>query len=212
MITVKQFAFNNFGVNTYILFDETNEAIIVDPACDDPEEYETLYLFISENQLKPQKIANTHAHIDHIVGVNKVMHQYQIPFLMHEGEKLNLSSSKEMGMFFGFQMDEIPTPSKYIDESDKLEFGKSVLEILHVPGHSPGSLVYYSPNDNFIIAGDVLFSGSIGRSDLPGGDHNTLIEGIQNKLMVLPGNTKVYCGHGPSTTIKTEHDTNPFLS
>jgi hydroxyacylglutathione hydrolase len=212
MITIKNFIFNNFGVNTYVLFDETNEAIIIDPACADYNENDMLYQFISEYNLKPLKIANTHAHIDHIVGVNALMNHYQIPFLMHEGEKFNLSSSKEMGVFFGFQMDEIPTPSKYIDESDKLEFGKSVLEILHVPGHSPGSLVFYSRNDDFIIAGDVLFSGSIGRSDLPGGDHNTLIEGIQNKLMVLPGNTKVYCGHGPSTTIKTEHDTNPFLT
>jgi hydroxyacylglutathione hydrolase len=211
MITVKTFIFNNFGVNTYVLYDETKQAIIIDPACNDTEEYESLFKFISENQLTPVKIVNTHGHIDHIVGVDKVMKYFNIPFLLHSNDKFLLGSAKETGMIFGFQLDEIPVPTKFISEGDKVEFGNSHLNILHVPGHSPGSIIIYSPNDNFIIAGDVLFSGSIGRSDLPGGDHETLLSGIKTKLLTLPGHTVVYCGHGPTTTIKIEHDTNPFL-
>lgn len=211
MITLKNFVFNNFGVNTFVLYDETRQAIIIDPACSNNSEFETLFNFISDNNLTPLKIVNTHGHIDHIVGVTKVAKKYGIPFLMHSDDNFQLGSAKEMGMFFGFQIDEIPVPSKFVSETDKIEFGNSSLDILHVPGHSPGSIVFYSPLDSFIIAGDVLFSGSIGRTDLPGGDYDTLISGIKTKLLTLPGDTKVYSGHGGSTTIKTEHDTNPFL-
>ena len=211
MISVKTIVFNNFAVNTYILHDESKNAIIIDPACSNKGELNTLTQYILNNQLTPVKIINTHGHIDHIVGVQKVADQYKIPFLMHEADAPLLGTAREMGLLFGFQVDEIPTPTSFLNEGDIVEFGNSQLKVFHVPGHSPGSIVFYSKNDDFVIAGDVLFSGSIGRTDLPGGDYNTLISGIKNKLLTLPAKTIVYSGHGSSTTIHVEHDTNPFL-
>jgi glyoxylase-like metal-dependent hydrolase (beta-lactamase superfamily II) len=211
MITIKTLVFNNLSVNTYVLHDQTNRAVIIDPACSNSGEHRILYQYIDNNKLNPEKIINTHGHIDHIVGVEKVMKNYNIPFFIHPDDNYLLSKAKEMGFIFGFQVDEIPSASAFLNEGDIIEFGNSSLKVMHIPGHSPGSIVFYSESDNFVIVGDVLFRGSIGRTDLPLGDYETLINGIKNKLLTLPRGTVVYSGHGPSTTIKTEHDTNPFL-
>lgn len=211
MITVKTLVFNNLSVNTYVLHDQTNRAVIVDPACSNSDEQKILYQYLENNNLIPEKIINTHGHIDHIVGVEKVMKHYNIPFLLHREDSFLLEKAKEMGFIFGFQVDEIPSATAFLTEGDKVEFGNSSLEVFHIPGHSPGSIVFYSKTNNFVIVGDVLFSGSIGRTDLPRGDYETLINGIRKKLLTLPSNTIVFSGHGPYTTIKTEHDTNPFL-
>ncbi|MBN2485645.1 MAG: MBL fold metallo-hydrolase [Bacteroidales bacterium] len=211
MPILKTFVFNSFSVNTYILSDETGEALIVDPACSNEKEFNSLTEYIETNKLVPVKIINTHGHIDHIVGACRVMGHYNIPFLIHSGEQYNLDKAKQTALIFGFEIDEVPVPSGFLNEGDKIAFGNSFVEAIHVPGHSEGSLVYYFIEGNLIIAGDVLFRGSVGRSDLPGGNHHTLITGIKNKLLALPGNTTVYCGHGPTTTIAAEHDTNPFL-
>lgn len=212
MIKVEKFVFNNFQVNTYILYDETNEAIIIDPACDNDAEVTKIKEFIRSNNLTPKLIANTHGHIDHVVGVKAITEEYNIPFHLHEGDNFLLATSIDSAEIFGFSLNENPMPDKNINDGDTIKFGNSSLQTIHVPGHSPGSLVYYSENDSFIIAGDVLFYGSIGRTDLPGGNYETLITGIKEKLLILPKNTRVLSGHGNHTTIGHEHDTNPFLN
>lgn len=211
MITTKTFVFNNLSVNTYVLHDQTNRAVIIDPACSNSDEHRILYQYIDNNKLSPEKIINTHGHIDHIVGVEKVKKNYNIPFLIHADDNYLLLKAKEMGFIFGFQVEAIPAASSFLNEGDIIEFGNSSLKVMHIPGHSPGSIVFYSESDNFVIVGDVLFRGSIGRTDLPLGDYDTLIKGIKDKLLTLPQGTVVYSGHGPTTTIKAEHDTNPFL-
>jgi glyoxylase-like metal-dependent hydrolase (beta-lactamase superfamily II) len=212
MIKIEKFVFNNFQVNTYILYDETNEAIIIDPACDNETEVGRIKEFISLNNLSLKLIANTHGHIDHILGVKAVSEEFSVPFYLHEGDNFLLATSIDSAEVFGFNLNENPLPDKNINESDFIKFGNSSLQIIHVPGHSPGSLVYYSERDSFIIVGDVLFNGSIGRTDLPGGNYETLIKGIKEKLLILPNATLVYTGHGNHTTIGQEYDTNPFLN
>ncbi len=211
MITIKPFIFNSFQVNTYLLYDETNESIIIDPACSSEMEQQVLLDFIQKNNLSPRFIANTHGHIDHVIGVQAIADFFKIPFYIHKEDDFLLQRALESAIMFGFNLGQNPTADKFISESAPLTFGHSTIKLFHVPGHSPGSLVFYSENDGFIIAGDVLFNGSIGRTDLPGGNYETLISGIKEKLLVLPRETIVYSGHGNSTTIGHEHDTNPFL-
>lgn len=211
MIKVKIFTFNSFQVNTYLLYDETGEAVIVDPACESAVEVDQLTSFVEANKLKPQAIINTHAHIDHIVGVNDVKSIYSIPFKMHADDKLILDNALYSAQLFGFSLEAIPVVDEPLTEDAEIKFGSSSLKALHVPGHAPGSMVFYSSDDAFVIVGDVLFKGSIGRTDLPGGDYDALISGIREKLLTLPGQTKVFSGHGPSSTIQEEYDTNPFL-
>jgi len=211
MITVKTFTFNSFQVNTYLLYDETGEALIIDPACESSTELEQLYTFISENNLKPVAITNTHGHIDHIVGVNDVKNTYNIPFKLHTDDNPLLENALYSAQIFGFNLETVPIIDEPLDSNSEIKFGNSTLKMFHVPGHAPGSICFYSEDDKFVIVGDVLFSGSIGRTDLPGGDYDLLISGIREKLFTLPGDTAVYSGHGPSTSIQQEHDTNPFL-
>lgn len=212
MITVKPFVFNPFQENSFVLFDESKECIVVDPGCYADNEKETITSFIEDHKLNPVKIVNTHCHIDHIVGINFIKSQYNVPLYATKNEEPMLKSSEEQGMLFGFNIGQPPTIDHYLSEKDTFTFGNSTLSILEVPGHSLGSIALYSAQDKFIIVGDVLFDGSIGRTDLPGGDYDTLIESIRTKLMTLPPEVTVYPGHGPATSIKKEHDTNPFLN
>ena len=212
MITIKPFVFNPFQENTFVVYDETNEAIIVDAGCYADNEKKILASFISDNQLKPVLTVNTHCHIDHVVGINYVKENYQIPLQTNKNEEMLLQASLEQGKIFGLNMDTPPAIDHYISDGDTIKFGNSELSVISVPGHSPGSVALYSMPDKAIIVGDVLFDGSIGRTDLPGGSYDTLINSIRTKLMVLPDDVTVYPGHGPSTTIGKEHDTNPFLN
>ena len=212
MITIKPFVFNPFQENTFVVYDETNEAIIVDAGCYADNEKNILASFISDNQLKPVLTVNTHCHIDHVVGINYVKENYQIPLQTNKNEEMLLQASLEQGKIFGLNMDTPPAIDHYISDGDTIKFGNSELSVISVPGHSPGSVALYSMPDKAIIVGDVLFDGSIGRTDLPGGSYDTLINSIRTKLMVLPDDVTVYPGHGPSTTIGKEHDTNPFLN
>lgn len=211
MITIQTFVFNDLQVNTYVLNDETLNTVIIDPACQTKHEKDMLSDYILSCKLNPVAICLTHGHVDHIVGINYCLQKYSIPFQMHRGDSFLLKMATETGLMFGLQADSVSPPEKYIEDGDKIYFGNSMLEAIHVPGHSPGSIVFHSSSDGFIIAGDVLFCGSIGRSDFPGGNYEILIEGIKQKLLTLPPSTIVYPGHGPSTTILAEHDTNPFL-
>ena len=198
--------------NTFIVYDQTKECIIIDPGCYSIEEKEELLSFININQLKPTLLINTHCHIDHIFGNNFVNKKWNTRLVINKLELEILKSAHVVAQSYGFNNYEpSPQPSKYITEGDIITFGKSELKVLFTPGHAPGHISLYSKKDGFIISGDVLFMNSIGRTDLPGGDYETIIKTIKNKLLTLPKQTKVYCGHGPETTIDNEKNNNPFL-
>lgn len=211
MTTVKTLVFNPFQVNTYVIYDETLECIIIDAACTNKCEEEQLDDFISANNLKPVLLLNTHTHVDHIPGNDYVMKKYKIPYKIHEAGAGFIPSAKSYALGFGFPLEEIAFPTGYISEGETIQFGNTELSVLYTPGHADGSVCYYCKSDNFVISGDVLFCGGIGRSDLPTGDHYLLLKSIAEKLLILPEGTKVYCGHGPNTTIGNEKKRNPFL-
>ena len=212
MIKVNKFVVNPLGENSFIVSDETGECVFIDPGFYYEEEHQEIKDFIAENQLNPVKIVNTHCHFDHIWGVEFVRNEYKIPFLAHTEDNFWVERATQQAEMFGFEMNSVAPADSFLVENEYIEFGNSRLKIIHVPGHSPGHVVFYSENDKILIAGDVLFYGSIGRTDLPGGDYQTLISNIKNKLFDLPNETKVYCGHGPETSLGFEKRTNPFLT
>ncbi|MCF6240618.1 MAG: MBL fold metallo-hydrolase [Bacteroidales bacterium] len=210
-MTIKTFIFNPFQENTYLLYDETGEAVIIDPGCYSKSEEEQLSNFISSNNLKLKHLLNTHSHIDHILGNRFISKTYNLPVQSHREDEFLIARAQEQAVLFGMQIDAPPAVGKYIDESNTIKFGKSVLKITHAPGHSPGSLVFYNEDERFMIVGDVLFNQSIGRTDLPGGNLDTLLKSIFTKLFPLGDDMKVYPGHGTTTTIGQERISNPFF-
>lgn len=213
MIKVQKFIFNPFQENSFLLYDETGECILVDMGSYTVDEKQEVLSFIENNRLNPVMIVNTHCHVDHLLGNSFFRNKFKVITAAHAADEFILENAVEHGTIFGFEVEEPPGIDKYLAEGEKLQFGNSSLDILHVPGHSPGSIALYGRSDNFsfLLAGDALFNGSIGRTDLPGGDYDTLINSIRNKLLVLPPETVVYCGHGPETTIGEENSNNPFL-
>jgi len=211
MINVHFFTFNGFQENTYILFDETKECVIIDPGCYSNEEQAILKNYILENDLKPVKLLNTHCHIDHVLGNNFVASTFNVELEMHEKDLPTLHATPEYGHLYGFNIDKSPEPSRFLNDGDIVEFGNSKLEVLFTPGHAPGHVVFVAHDEKFIINGDVLFQGSIGRTDLPGGDMDTLLNSIRTKLFTLPEDYVVHTGHGATTTIGYEKSNNPFL-
>lgn len=208
---VAQFTFNEFSENTYILFDDTKKCAIVDPGCHKASEQQELSNFISSHNLTPVVLINTHCHIDHILGNAFVANKYNIPLYMHQQELETYEGTGRWAQLFGMVIEEIPSNRVYINEGDEVIFGQTKLQVLFTPGHSVASLSFYEPNTQQLISGDVLFYQSIGRTDLPDGNFDTLIQSIKTKLFTLPEETIVYSGHGPKTTIGTEKLTNPFL-
>ncbi|MEO6166316.1 MAG: MBL fold metallo-hydrolase [Chitinophagales bacterium] len=211
MIQVQHFVFNDFMENTYILWDESDECVIIDPGCYLESERNDMAQFISGNNLKPVFLLNTHCHIDHVFGNKWVKETYGIEFLTHKKEVVVLNTVESVGKMYGIFTDQSPAPDRFLDAGDEVVFGNSLLGVLFTPGHSPGSISFYSGAGKFVIGGDVLFQSSIGRTDLPGGSYHVLMESIFNELMVLPDDTVVYNGHGPSTTIGEERRSNPFV-
>lgn len=211
MIKVHSFIFNSFLENTYILYDETKECIIIDPGCCEINENRTLSAFIEKQGLKPVRLINTHCHIDHILGNDFVCDKYGLLPEYHKGEIPLVEAAPKIADMYGMNYSPFPAAEKYLDEGNVIHFGNTSLEILFTPGHSPASLCFYSSSAGILIAGDVLFYGSIGRTDLPGGDYDTLIRSINEKLMILPDETIVFPGHGERTTIGYERKSNPFL-
>jgi hydroxyacylglutathione hydrolase len=211
MITIKRFVFNPIQENTYILYDETHECVIIDPGFHSDEEKERLDQFISKRGLKPVRLVNTHCHFDHILGVNHCREKYQLLWEIHQEDAFLVEYAPIQANLFGMSMPPIQPADHYLKEDDEITFGNSALRLIHVPGHSPGSLVMHSPTQQFILVGDVLFCQSIGRTDLPKGNHHMLIQGIKNKLLPLDPNTKIYSGHGPASTIELQKKHNPFL-
>jgi hydroxyacylglutathione hydrolase len=212
MLQVKTLTFNPFQENTYLLYDETKECAIVDAGMFTSAEEQQLVAIINNLGLKPVLMLQTHMHVDHVFGGNFVNRTYGLLPQGHVADEFFIGQTKDYAKQFGIEMAENPPAiSKFLEEGDKVVFGNTWLEVIHVPGHSPGGILFYHQETANLIAGDVLFSGSVGRSDLPGGDHDSLISGILQKLMVLPDDVVVYPGHGPSTTIGNERSHNPFL-
>jgi len=212
MIEIKRFVFSPFYENTYILWDnETHEGAIIDPGCFTPKEQKELNSFIQNSHLKIKYLLNTHCHLDHVFGNNFVIDEYQPEYFIPEGDLFLLQRVQEMAKHFGLEMQAVYPTEKFLSENTVLTFGGSEIHFLFTPGHTPGEFCIYVPASAFCITGDVLFQNSIGRTDLPGGNYELLIESIKNKLLVLPGTTVIYPGHGELSTIGTELKFNPFL-
>lgn len=208
------FQFSLFGINTFVVYDpSTLCCAIVDPGMINAEEEEAMCSFIERNKLKVTNVINTHLHLDHAVGNNFLKKKYNVPVLANRRDLPLGERMQHQAYMFGIDKNfpgvEITT---YIEDGDVIEIGDGRLKVIAVPGHSQGSVALYDEKDGFVIAGDALFKGSIGRTDLPGGNHTQLIESIRDKLLRLPDNTVVYPGHGPSTTIGDEKRFNPFLA
>lgn len=213
MVNIKPFVFNPFQENTYLVWDSmTLETAIVDPGMSNKREEELLDRFITEEQLKVKAILLTHAHIDHTFGVDHLRERYKVPVLLHKSDESLGQQRMEQARKFHLPVEITPlVVDRFIDESEVLTLGDNKVMALHAPGHSPGSLLYYIPSANSLISGDVLFQGSIGRTDLPGGNYGQLIASINGKIVTLPPSTIVYPGHGPSTTIAREMRSNPYF-
>jgi len=205
------FTFNSFQENSYILHDDSGECIIIDPGCSNSQEENTLSEYITSRDLKPVQLINTHCHIDHVLGNKFIFENYGLKLYAHKGEIPVLEANVMVANMYGISYTTSPPISHYLDEGDLIEFGNTKLEILYTPGHSPASLSFFHRESLQLIAGDVLFQRSIGRTDLPGGDYDTLIKSIKEKLYPLGDDVIVYPGHGPSTSIIDEKIHNPFL-
>ncbi len=212
-MNIKSFTFNPFQENTYIVYDETKECLIIDPGCYTDSEQKELKTFINKEELTPVKLINTHCHIDHVLGNHFVNEQWDIELHMHKEDLPILKNAKDIGKIYGLEAyKDSPHPKHFLSQGDTLTFGKSDFKILFTPGHAPGHICLYNKQSNLLISGDVIFQRSIGRTDLPGGDYNTLINSIITKIFPLPDKTQIFCGHGPSTTLGYEKEHNPFLS
>ncbi len=211
MLNVHFFTFNAFQENTYIISNHKKECWIVDPGMYEQRETDGFISFIEKQGFTPQAIINTHAHLDHIFGVQAMVDKFHIPFNIHRLEQPVLDRGRETAAMFGFSFNNLPVVTNYIDHATPLQLGEDTVQVFLTPGHSPGSVSFYYEPGNWVIAGDVLFLGSIGRTDLPGGDFDTLISSIRTHLFTLPDNTTVLSGHGDSTTIGDEKRDNPFL-
>ena len=209
---IQAFEFNPFGENTYVLYDETRECVIVDPGCSDRAEEKELFDFIADQKLKVVSILNTHCHIDHVLGNWAVKTRYGVRLYIHPLDEVVLKAVKAYAPNYGFHNYQEASVDGFLNEGEKITFGNQSLDILFVPGHAPGHVAFYHTQNKVLIGGDVLFLNSIGRTDLPGGNHQTLIDSIRNKLFVLPDDVIVYPGHGPTTSIGFEKRTNPFCA
>ncbi|MCJ8152208.1 MBL fold metallo-hydrolase [Chryseobacterium sp. SSA4.19] len=211
MLQIQTFVFNFASENTYILYNENRKAWLIDPGNMTDQETKIIQEFITEHMLQIEKILLTHAHIDHVLGLQWAVDTYKVPVTMHRDDKEVLDMFQISGMRFGMTLNHITADIEYINEGDEMSLDGEKFKIYHVPGHSPGSIVFHNKSQQFMISGDVLFEGSIGRTDLYKGNYEQLIEGIRNKLFILDDQTRVFSGHGNPTTIGFEKQHNPFL-
>jgi len=209
---INRLVFSPIDVNTYILADDSNDCAIIDCGCYDNSEFDKLVRFIEVRKLNPVLLLNTHCHLDHIFGNWFMLEKYNLKTLSGREDEVNRIKAVKHAALFGLSMNESPEPVGFIADRQIIKFGSTELIALNVPGHSPGSIAFYSEKDGCVFTGDALFAGSIGRTDLEGGDYETLINSIQGRLFVLPPSTVVYPGHGSQTTIEKERMTNPFFS
>lgn len=212
MLQLKLFVNNPYQENTYLLFDDNGECAVIDPGMYTAAEQNLVVKFIQDQQLKPVLLLNTHCHIDHVLGNKFIFDQYGLKPQFHEGEAAILASIPGYAPQMGFQYETSPLPDRFLPATGSINLGNTVLELIFSPGHSPAHLCFYAKMENFLIGGDVLFRQSIGRTDLPGGNHDQLIKNIKEKLFSLPDDCVVYPGHGEQTTIGFEKQNNPFLT
>lgn len=211
MLQIQAFTFNPFSENTYLLSDADKNCWIIDPGMSNAREWGQLSQAIESQGLRPQAIFNTHAHIDHILGIPVLTEKYNIPFALHPLDSPVLMGAGASALMFGIGSFMPPIVTQHLSEEIPLQLGEHTLKVLLTPGHSPGSVCFYNEKDGWLIGGDVLFNGSVGRTDLPGGHTETLMESIRTQLYTLPDEVVVYPGHGPSTTIGAEKKSNPFV-
>ncbi|ASW76000.1 metallo-beta-lactamase [Chryseobacterium piperi] len=211
MLQIQGFVFNFASENTYIVYNENKNAWLIDPGNINEQETKLISDFISKHELKITKILLTHAHIDHVLGLQWAFDTFKVPVILHKEDQEVLDMLQMSGVRFGMNIDPVQVDVEYINEGDELDFDGDKFKIYHVPGHSPGSVVYHNENQKFMISGDVLFEGSIGRTDLYKGNYEQLIDGINTKLFVLDGDTQIFSGHGNPTSIGFEKQYNPFF-
>ena len=213
MLQINSFVFNPFSENTYIIYDETRQCIILDPGCASPSEVDELLGFIDLHQLEPLMIINTHGHIDHIMGNEAVKKHYGIKAAAHPDVKSDILRSRQQAVMFGLSMmEECKLPEVELEDGETIKIGNGVLEVICTPGHARGSISVYAPVEGWVFTGDALFCRSVGRTDLPGGNFEELRESIRGRLFSLPNDTEVYSGHGEQTTIGEEKDFNPYVA
>ncbi|MFA5974474.1 MAG: MBL fold metallo-hydrolase [Lentimicrobiaceae bacterium] len=208
---VNRFVFNSFGVNTYILSDDTGKCLIIDPACQYQSEETKLLSFIRDNHLSPVGMVNTHFHIDHILGNTFICNTFNLSPKCHKSSKILWETAIGFGAVFGINIENLIIPTDFIEEGDFITFGNAAIEVLYTPGHADGSICLVNHAERYVVSGDVLFRDSIGRTDLPSGNFDTLYKSITTKLFTLPEDYIVYPGHGPETSIGYEKLNNPFL-
>ncbi len=212
MLKIEQFVFNPFAENTYVLYDDTKECVIIDPGCSNAGEENQLFGFIDSHQLKPLMVINTHGHIDHILGNAAVKQRYGISVAAHPNVAADFGRSKQQSQFFGLLFHgECELPDHDLKDGEVIRIGESTLEVICTPGHAEGSISLFAVMEGWVFTGDALFCRSIGRTDLPGGSYETLRISIKEHLFPLPDDTEVFSGHGESTTIFDEKRYNMFL-
>ncbi len=211
MENIKQFTFNPFQENTYVVYDATGECVVVDCGCYTPNEQQVLVDFLTNNKLKPKYTINTHCHVDHVIGISFIKEKYGARSIAHGEDITMLQMLPQHALMFGLAIDSAPDIDIMVKDGDRIRFGNTELKVIHTPGHSRGGVCFYSQSGNFIITGDTLFEGSIGRTDLPGGNYNIILSSIKSKILPLGDAITVYPGHGNSTTIGKEKTSNPFL-
>ena len=213
MLKIESFVFNPFSENTYIIYDDTHECVIIDPGCSTPGEEDRLFGFIDSHQLKPILAINTHGHVDHTVGNKAVKQRYGIKVAAHADIQKDLIRSRRQAPYFGMTWkNEDEMPDVFLEDDEIIHVGNSTLEVLCTPGHAQGSISLYAVMEGWVFTGDALFCRSIGRTDFTGGDYQTLCESIRSRLFTLPNDTTVYSGHGECTTIGDEKDFNYYVA
>ena len=212
MLKIRKFEFNPFQENTYVLYDETKECVVVDPGCYEKDEEEELDAFIKSEGLKVKVLLNTHCHVDHVLGNWYVKNRYGVKLLIHPSDEVVLRAVKVYAPNYGMHNYHDTEPDGFLKENELIRFGNQELKILFVPGHAPGHVAFYDEKTRQLVSGDVLFYNSIGRTDLPGGNYETLISSIHRMIFTLPDDVVVYPGHGPETSVGFEKRTNPFCA
>ena len=212
MLYLKSFTFNPFQQNTYLVFDDSGSAFIIDPGNYGHTEDQQLKNFIEEKKLTLKRLLLTHGHIDHVLGNKFIFDTYGLLPEVHKDDLFFLERMAQSAAMYGLTCDPSPMPQLFLSEGDQIRLGNYVFNCIYTPGHSPGSISFYNKENKILIGGDVLFKGSVGRSDLPGGDHETLIRSIKEKLFVLGDDIKVHSGHGDPTLTGKEKASNPFLT
>jgi len=211
MMTIQVFCFNAFQENTYVLYNEKKEAIIVDPGCYSRIEEKILTDFIAAHELTPTLLLNTHCHLDHVFGNNFIHDTYGLPAILHANEQIILDRLPDAAAKYGIEVEAYRGRIQYVEDQAMIAFGKDAFKVLLTPGHSPGSICFYHEKQDFILGGDLIFKDSVGRTDFPGCNPQDLIKSIRDQILPLPDTLSIYSGHGPVTQLGRERKMNPYI-